>query len=156
MSSRLRHLFVVSAVSICVLSPITVLCASSAQAATPTCTTDDLVLYSKVGSQELVVRLPTTSQLSTDCTDATNGYESPTLDVQAALVVCYGKKISIDGAFGPATKSALEAVQKSLGVSADGVYGPQTGKKLKWDIEYGAVSSDPGQSYGCRTDASAF
>ncbi|WP_208816186.1 D-Ala-D-Ala carboxypeptidase family metallohydrolase [Micromonospora echinofusca] len=42
----------------------------------------------------------------------------------------YGARIAIDGAFGPATRSALIRFQQAYGLSADGVAGPQTFSKL--------------------------
>ncbi|WP_423791085.1 D-Ala-D-Ala carboxypeptidase family metallohydrolase [Micromonospora cathayae] len=42
----------------------------------------------------------------------------------------YGATIAIDGAFGPATRSALIRFQQAYGLSADGVAGPQTFNQL--------------------------
>ncbi|MEH1016068.1 D-Ala-D-Ala carboxypeptidase family metallohydrolase [Micromonospora sp. CPCC 206060] len=42
----------------------------------------------------------------------------------------YGARIAIDGAFGPATRSALIRFQQAYGLSADGIAGPQTFSKL--------------------------
>lgn len=40
--------------------------------------------------------------------------------------------ITIDGAFGPATKAALKAAQRRHNLTADGIYGPATRNKLCW------------------------
>ncbi|WP_280402866.1 peptidoglycan-binding domain-containing protein [Nocardia carnea] len=37
-----------------------------------------------------------------------------------------------DGKFGPETRSALIASQRSIGTSADGSFGPDTGDYMKW------------------------
>jgi zinc D-Ala-D-Ala carboxypeptidase len=42
----------------------------------------------------------------------------------------YGAVIALDGAFGPATRSALIRFQQAYGLSADGVAGPQTFNQL--------------------------
>jgi peptidoglycan hydrolase-like protein with peptidoglycan-binding domain len=36
----------------------------------------------------------------------------------------------IDGVYGPATTTAVKAMQQALGVTADGVYGPSTSAAL--------------------------
>jgi hypothetical protein len=51
--------------------------------------------------------------------------------LQTSLKQCYGKSITVDGQFGPATYNALLQVQRSVGVTIDGVYGPGTGKAMK-------------------------
>ncbi|WBB81434.1 D-Ala-D-Ala carboxypeptidase family metallohydrolase [Micromonospora sp. WMMD882] len=42
----------------------------------------------------------------------------------------YGAVIALDGAFGPATRSALIRFQQAYGLSADGIAGPQTFNQL--------------------------
>ena len=49
--------------------------------------------------------------------------------LQQALVN-KGYKISVDGAFGPATRSAVMSFQSSKGITADGIVGPVTWGKL--------------------------
>jgi peptidoglycan/xylan/chitin deacetylase (PgdA/CDA1 family)/peptidoglycan hydrolase-like protein with peptidoglycan-binding domain len=49
--------------------------------------------------------------------------------LQQALVN-KGYKISVDGAFGPATRSAVISFQSSKGITADGIVGPVTWGKL--------------------------
>jgi murein L,D-transpeptidase YcbB/YkuD len=51
--------------------------------------------------------------------------------LQNSLKQCYGKSITVDGQFGPATYNALLQVQRQVGVTIDGVYGPGTGKAMK-------------------------
>lgn len=46
--------------------------------------------------------------------------------LQTALRLCFGQSLSLDGDFGPQTRTALRNVQRSIGVADDGVYGPTT------------------------------
>lgn len=46
--------------------------------------------------------------------------------LQSTLNRCYGKKLTQDSDFGPATRTALQQVQAALGLVADGVYGVNT------------------------------
>ena len=55
--------------------------------------------------------------------------------VRAGLVV--------DGAFGPATRSALIRAQQKFGVTADGIYGPNTAKAFRWTSGKGNCYSHP-------------
>lgn len=43
-----------------------------------------------------------------------------------ALLVRAGFEVKVDGDFGPATRTALKAFQRSMKLKADGVYGPKT------------------------------
>lgn len=53
--------------------------------------------------------------------------------LQSALRNCNLKaNIAVDGNFGPGTKSALIAFQRSVGIDPDGVYGAQTRARLKF------------------------
>ncbi|MFJ2591279.1 peptidoglycan-binding protein, partial [Streptomyces sp. NPDC087538] len=47
-----------------------------------------------------------------------------------AQLAGYGNRIAVDGAFGPATRNATAAFQRSHGLTADGVVGPKTWNKL--------------------------
>jgi cell wall-associated NlpC family hydrolase len=42
-----------------------------------------------------------------------------------------GKKLDVDGAYGPLTSSAVAKLQKKLGITSDGWFGPETEKALK-------------------------
>jgi peptidoglycan hydrolase-like protein with peptidoglycan-binding domain len=52
--------------------------------------------------------------------------------LQDSLVVCYHSNIDTDGIFGSQTMAALEAAQRSAGITPDGVYGPQTRDHIRW------------------------
>ncbi|MFD4861637.1 peptidoglycan-binding protein [Streptomyces atratus] len=47
-----------------------------------------------------------------------------------AQLAGYGNRIAVDGAFGPATRNATAAFQRSHGLTADGIIGPKTWNKL--------------------------
>ncbi|WNF31099.1 peptidoglycan-binding domain-containing protein [Streptomyces sp. C11-1] len=82
------------------------------------------------------IHLPATSGGSITCemSQGANGIHVKKL--QRALVLCYGRSIAIDGAFGPATYSALKYAQGKAGTAADGIYGPNTRDAIKWPRFY--------------------
>lgn len=52
--------------------------------------------------------------------------------------------ITVDGQFGPATKSALQDAQRSLGLTADGIYGSASASKFAWLTTDGKLCYTPG------------
>lgn len=58
-------------------------------------------------------------------------------NLQSSLRTCYGRSISVDGEFGPQTRSALIAVQRALKIADDGVYGPQTARAMSHRLNGG-------------------
>lgn len=66
--------------------------------------------------------------------------------VQALQVqlVKHGKSVSTDGAFGPATDSAVRSFQSAHGLTADGIVGPATWTEL---LGTGGGGSTPGTTY---------
>ncbi|MGV9884914.1 peptidoglycan-binding domain-containing protein [Streptomyces sp. NPDC003006] len=56
--------------------------------------------------------------------------------LQRGLVRCYGARISVDMAFGPATKKALRAAQRRAGVADDGIFGPSSNYAMRWPEYY--------------------
>jgi peptidoglycan hydrolase-like protein with peptidoglycan-binding domain len=72
------------------------------------------------------VTVPTTDAVNTSC-HLQKGYANEAVRVlQEDLVHCHHQGISIDAQFGTQTKTALQNVQRSLGLNDDGVYGPYT------------------------------
>ncbi|MFC8663033.1 MULTISPECIES: peptidoglycan-binding domain-containing protein [Streptomyces] len=60
--------------------------------------------------------------------------------LQTTLNECYGRSLTVDGIFGPATKTALEYAQGKADIGVDGKYGTETRRGLKWywDQRYGS------------------
>ena len=52
--------------------------------------------------------------------------------VQAALTVCNGQPVPLDGEYGTAMTQAVTAIQTRNGLVADGVYGPATREAMAW------------------------
>lgn len=66
--------------------------------------------------------------------------------LQKNMNSCYGKRLELDGIFGPATRAALRDVQSRIGAAVDGVYGRETLGKMKW----ARYSNETGARYDCR------
>lgn len=54
------------------------------------------------------------------------GAMGPAVRTAQALCGARGHQLTVDGIYGPLTKSAVEAVQQSAGIGVDGITGPQT------------------------------
>ncbi|MFD6164762.1 peptidoglycan-binding protein [Oerskovia sp. NPDC060287] len=98
--------------------------ASSASAAYPTCNT--------VGIRNGIA-IPYASAAGTYTCNLWQGHSGGAVSVlQETLNECNGASLAVDGAFGPATRSALVKFQQGRGLVADGIYGPATRNALKW------------------------
>jgi peptidoglycan hydrolase-like protein with peptidoglycan-binding domain len=53
------------------------------------------------------------------------------------LITAQGHPTGVDGVFGPATKTAVQAFQSSHGLGADGIVGPQTWPQLIIQVQQG-------------------
>ncbi len=82
-----------------------------------------------VATTSTTVAEPTTTTTTTEPepeldnrTLATQGDTNETVEAAQFLINCYGiADLTVDGAFGPATRAAVEAAQASIGQTADGV-----------------------------------
>lgn len=72
------------------------------------------------------------------------GDSGPAVQALQAQLVKHGASVVTDGAFGPATDSAVRAFQSGHGLGADGVVGPATWTEL---LGTGGGGSVPGSSY---------
>ena len=64
-----------------------------------------------------------------------HGGEDAVSALQQALVQCHGQPVTVDGAYGLETESAVTAVQRDGGISADGEYGPATAGVVHWPVD---------------------
>lgn len=95
----------------------------------PECGQSVLMSGSALGSS----RLPSTRLTGlVNCTLNQGTVGDSVYVLQSALNQCYGKRLVVDGNFGPATRSALISVQAAVGASADGIFGPNTRDKILW------------------------
>ncbi|HEX6872730.1 MAG TPA: D-Ala-D-Ala carboxypeptidase family metallohydrolase [Micromonosporaceae bacterium] len=62
--------------------------------------------------------------------EGTSGEDVRQLQIRLSGYPGYGAVLSLDGSFGPATRSALIRFQQAYGLSADGIAGSQTYSKL--------------------------
>ncbi|MBN0039948.1 peptidoglycan-binding protein [Cellulosimicrobium cellulans] len=99
--------------------------AAPASAATPFCN-DHYLPAGNLGVPGFVSGGTTTYK----CTLSQGRTGYPVTLLQRSLKDCYGQNIAVDGSFGPATRSALIAAQRTAGVAADGLYGPVTAKAI--------------------------
>ncbi|ONI71385.1 hypothetical protein BWI15_14445 [Kribbella sp. ALI-6-A] len=69
--------------------------------------------------------------------DPSNPFGNPASAIKALqtnLNYCYGAKLTVDGRYGSATRTAVTTVQKRHGITADGVYGPATRSAMNWRL----------------------
>lgn len=106
-----------------------------ARSGLPVC--DDTALFSADGGTvRLPVRGPSVPFPSPACViDGPAAAPEAIGVVQHALAGCHGLDVDADGAYGPETRRAVEAVQERGGVTVDGVYGPETLSVMSWPVE---------------------
>lgn len=149
------------AAALLVMSGFVGLGSGVAYAATPNCISTDLFTVAHTSDGDGIdVRLPTggAGAYGTVCLLAQQKYYNPGVKaVQAALYMCYGYNLALDGIFGGGTYSALRDFQSRHGLTADGIYGPNTARALRWAAEYNVLSRHhtPGNYAGC-SSAAAF
>lgn len=71
------------------------------------------------------------SATTTSAATTTTAADPAVVDLQRLMTRLGYYNGPIDGVYGPATTSAVKAMQEALGVPADGVYGPSTAAALK-------------------------
>jgi len=59
------------------------------------------------------------------------GQDGPSVREAQALLQAHGHQLNIDGDFGPQTRDAVIAFQRSRGIGTDGVIGPETLRELR-------------------------
>ena len=67
---------------------------------------------------------------SRNLSEGASGEDVRQLQIRVAGYPAYGGHIAADGAFGPATKAAVQRFQSAYGLGADGVAGPATFSKI--------------------------
>ncbi|KQR08480.1 hypothetical protein ASF78_19680 [Cellulomonas sp. Leaf334] len=136
--------------SLLMLAGISVATAGSAAAALPVCNTAANVWDTDFtnGARDFTTWEPvsTTATHFNQCVLYQNvSSRTAVKALQTALNACYGKGLLVDGYFGNGTRSALVAVQRSLGRNPDGVFGPDTEFWMKWPRYW----ADNGSYWGC-------
>jgi peptidoglycan hydrolase-like protein with peptidoglycan-binding domain len=122
----------VSLAAILAASAVVIAPGTPAWAATPLCTTAKAV----VAPSGYDLDVPVASGGGASCILQQTDDSFAVYQLQFTLNLCYSKGLTQDSDFGPATKSALEAVQKKVGASpVDGIYGPETRGKMKFPVD---------------------
>ncbi|GAA1796897.1 hypothetical protein GCM10009682_18230 [Luedemannella flava] len=107
--------------------------ASPAQAAAPRCNAVDFMPYIHGGGG--VLELPvyrSGGSITVLCTLSYGDSGDDVRQLQWILNYCYKKSLSVDGQFGPKTRTALMQAQDTENVKVDGIYGPQTAMAFKF------------------------
>ncbi|MFC9897742.1 peptidoglycan-binding protein [Nocardia sp. NPDC127579] len=114
----------------CAIAGLGTVTAGSAAAATPTC--DGTGIHAAGNYSVAYIPHYRGGGGTWNCQLAEGSSGKAVTSLQTALKRCYGADISVDGQFGPRTKSALKSAQRTAGAGSDGIYGPETREKLKW------------------------
>ncbi|WND20601.1 peptidoglycan-binding domain-containing protein [Streptomyces violaceus] len=119
------------------------LIAPPAAAAEPACSTNYKWASGSYNNKKTflwVPAYPAGSGYGTLCTVSPGASGVEVRMIQDALVKCYGRSITVDGEFGPATKTALKYAQGVEDIGVDGYYGDKTRLNLKWPRRYSTNS----------------
>ena len=119
------------------LGVVPVALAPAAQAALPQCESAFLAWAEYNDQYDWNVHRPlvpgtSTSSSWTRCNLSSGSKGAGVRALQSALNECHGKRLAVDGSFGPATRNAVIEVQRALRISADGVFGPTTSHYMKF------------------------
>jgi peptidoglycan hydrolase-like protein with peptidoglycan-binding domain len=145
MKSHVRGLFF-SGLVLGAFGAMTLVSAPSASAAV-SCSTYSRY-YNTSGTTH--ANMPSTSSSGGfNCTLGTGNAGSGVRALQRTLNYCYSAGLTVDGAFGNATKSALQGAQRAAGVSQDGVYGPNTRNAILHAYFRTDGTSDGGAFFTC-------
>lgn len=94
--------------------------------------------------------LPSSTQLERSIQGGNNverGTNGEVVREAQRLLTAHGHAVGDDGRFGPATKAAVEAFQRSRGIHVDGIIGPETLRELRTSsagVDRRAPGSDTG------------
>lgn len=79
---------------------------------------------------------------SINCQLAENNNSDAVKALQQQMDLCYGKRLDVDGDFGPRTKQAMKEVQRAAGAEDDGIYGPEARGKMKFGLYFNSNPND--------------
>ncbi len=125
---KVRSLLIVAAVCVA-----TITVTPTSASALPSCNGDRLVTIAGY----IDVFVPSYGS-NLDCVLGIGNTNSGVTWLQISLRDCYNQHITIDGIFGPATRTALINAQTwekyvfGENIVVDGVYGPQTRRAMRW------------------------
>jgi len=143
----IKRLAAVAAAAVLGAAALVVGVSGPAEAATPTC--NDMNYTNVRGTTDEFRIAPAyyyspTYYLTFNCQLRQGNTGEGVVALQRSLRYCYGYGLSLDGIFGPNTRSALVNTQRRVGTAADGIYGPNTRRAMKH------ASDDFTLSLGCK------
>jgi hypothetical protein len=114
--------------------------ASPAQAAIPNCTS--WTTYYAAYTTAYVVHVPTAGYYTgtVNCLSRTPHKNDAVTVLQRGLRFCHGYNITVDGEYGPQTRSAVLGIQRwangayGAGLEEDGEYGPETQNWVQFPV----------------------
>jgi len=114
-----------------------VLASATPAAAQPSCAGTGLVTAIPLNPNipgPVFVRVPTlrNGSINQNCILGVGNAGVAVSRLQIALDQCNGFALSVDGIYGPQTRSAVSTVQRRNHISVDGIYGPNTLSVMHW------------------------